>query len=375
MVGAMTTLTKLSPLDWAEKTLQTFIHQQPILDVKWAYEWSVVLFGALATWRLTQDPRYFEYIQQNINHFVQPDGTITTYRQDDYNIDNINPGKLLFPLFEATGDSRYEKAIFTLRDQLEKHPRTNSGGFWHKKIYPYQMWLDGAYMAAPFRAEYAQKYNQPALFDDIIHQLKLLTERTYDPQTGLLYHGWDESIQQKWADPQTGQSAHFWVRAVGWYVMALVDVLDYLPPQHPDTPPLIDYLQRTVDSLLRFQDAPTGLWYQIIDQGQREGNYLESSGTSMIVYSLAKGIKAGHLSGEVYRAAAEKAYHGLVTHQAEMDDNGSVQVHRICSVAGLGGTPYRDGTFEYYMSEPVVTNDHKGVGAFILACAAMAALD
>jgi unsaturated rhamnogalacturonyl hydrolase len=363
----------MSSLNWAVKTTDSMMQEYPLLAEKWAYEWAVVLCGVLEVWRLTGEARYFDYIKRNIDHFVTPVGEIRTYRVEEYNIDNIDPGKLLFPLLEATGDTRYEKAIFLLREQLKTHPRLESGGFWHKQIYPYQMWLDGAYMAAPFYAQFAVTFDEPTLFEDIIHQLRLLEQQTRDSETGLLYHGWDESKKQEWAEPTTGRSPHFWGRAMGWYLMALVDVMDFLPPEHPDFAVLCQMLQETANALLPYQDEATGLWYQILDHGPENGNYLETSAACMFVYALAKGFRKELLS-EQHRDSAERAYAGLLAHKLEQNDQDQVLVHGICGVAGLGGTPYRDGSFAYYINEPVVTNDYKGVGAFILASAEMAKL-
>jgi unsaturated rhamnogalacturonyl hydrolase len=355
-------------MNWASQMSDSVMQRQPVLGIKWAYEWGVVLKGIQAVWERTQDPRYLSYIQHCINHYVEPDGNIRTYRPEDYNIDNIHTGKLLFFLHDHIQDSRYEKAIHRLREQLATHPRTEQGGFWHKLIYPHQMWLDGIYMHGSFYAQYAQRYDEPALFDDLAHQIKLITQHTLDPQTGLLYHGWDESHQQAWANPETGQSPHFWGRAMGWFVMALVDILDFFPQNHADTPTLSNILTQSIDALLKVQHD--GLWYQILDTPKREGNYPEASASCMIVYAIAKGVRCGYLPADYY-PAAQTGYARILEEFISMDEDGLLNLNRICSVAGLGGTPYRDGTYAYYLSEPIVTNDDKGVGAFILASAEM----
>jgi unsaturated rhamnogalacturonyl hydrolase len=316
--------------------------------------------------RHTGQQQYVDYVQHNIDAFVDAAGQIRTYRMDDYNIDNINTGKLLFGLRRTTGEARYEKALHLLRAQLQTHPRTQENGFWHKNIYPHQMWLDGIYMHGPFYAEYAKTFDEPAGFDDVVHQIRLIERHTRDPHTGLLYHGWDESREQRWANPTTGCSPHFWGRAIGWYMMALPDVLDHLPQNHPQRGAVIRIFRRTVDAVAAVQDKTTGLWYQILDQCDRPGNYLEASASCMFVYAIARGIWQGLLD-DSYFAVAERGYKGILEHLITVDDAGLVNLNQICSVAGLGGTPYRDGSFDYYVSEPVVTNDHKGVGAFILA--------
>lgn len=359
---------KMIKTAWAAQTAASVMQQYPILSEKWSYEWGVVLTGFLELWQDDNTPKYFDYIHQNIDHFVSAEGQIRTYRLEDYNIDNIQPGRLLFSLYETTQDERYRKAIFLLREQLRHHPRVAEGGFWHKLIYPHQMWLDGVYMGCPFYTRFGAVFDEPVAFDDVAHQLKLLAKHTRDPYTGLLYHGWDETKQQKWADPVTGCSPHFWGRAVGWYLMALVDVLDYFPETHADYQTLLDIYATTLASVLRYQDEKSGVWYQVLDQAKRAGNYLEASASCMVVYAIAKGVRKGYLAPH-YLAFAERAYNGILENFVEVD--AGVNITRICSVAGLGGTPYRSGTFDYYMSEPIVTNDYKGVGAFILASVEM----
>lgn len=357
-------------LPWSVRAADSVMQRQPRLADRWRYEAGVVLLGIAQVWRQTADPRYFDYIRANMDAFVAPDGSIRTYRQDEYNLDQINQGKLLFLLYRATGDERYRRAAALLREQLRHHPRTSEGGFWHKLIYPHQMWLDGVYMAGPFMAEYAAEFAEPELFDETVREILLIERHTRDPYTGLLYHGWDESRQQRWADPVTGCSPHFWGRALGWYMMALVDVLDHLPAAHEQQPEVVAVLRRAAAAVVDVQDGASGVWYQVLDQAGRVGNYLEASASCMFVYALAKGIAAGHLD-RAYLDAVERAYRGILEQFVQVDAHGLVNVTHICSVAGLGGNPYRDGSFAYYVGEPVVTNDHKGVGAFILASVAV----
>jgi unsaturated rhamnogalacturonyl hydrolase len=272
----------------------------------------------------------------------------------------------LFFLYATTGDERYKKAAFHLREQLQTHPRTSQGGFWHKQIYPHQMWLDGIYMACPFYAEFAKQFDEPEGFDDVAHQVMLIEKHTRDPKTGLLYHGWDESKSQKWADPETGCSPCFWGRAVGWYAMAIPDVLDHLPEDHPQRERLTTIFETTVAAVAGVQDASSGAWYQVLDQGDRPGNYLEASASCMFVYAIAKGVRKG-LLGEEYIAVARRGYEGILRQFVTVDEQGLVNLDGICAVAGLGGSPYRDGSFEYYVGEKVIANEYKGVGPFIMA--------
>jgi unsaturated rhamnogalacturonyl hydrolase len=331
----------------------------------------VVLKGFEQVWLDTGNKKYFEYIKRNVEQFVKPDGDIRTYNLQHYNLNQINSGKLLFRLYQETGDERYKQALHLLMKQLKTQPRTSEGGFWHKKIYPYQMWLDGIYMAAPFYAQYADNFDKSDGLDDVAHQILLIERHTHDPKTGLFYHGWDESKMQKWANPQTGCSPNFWGRAMGWYAMAIVDVLDFMPPSHQARDRIVAIFQRMIHSLTRVQDATTGLWYQILDQGGREGNYTEASASCMFVYAIAKGIRKGYLGPECLEVA-QKGYAGIIEHLVEVDEDGQVNLTGICRVAGLGGEQRRDGSVEYYLSEPVGTNDYKGVGAFILAGVEMA---
>jgi unsaturated rhamnogalacturonyl hydrolase len=340
------------------------------LTFRWHYENGLALKAIEQVWLKTRDIQYWQYIKDSIDPFITPDGVIKSYSIEEYNLDQINPGRILFPLYRTTRDERYRQALYLLREQLRTHPRTSEGGFWHKKIYPHQMWLDGIYMASPFYAEFAAAFGEPQAFDDVAHQILLIARRALDARTGLLYHGWDESKQQRWADGQTGCSPHFWGRAMGWYAMAIVDVLDYLPSGHPQRAAILRLFDHLVQALAQVQDQPTGLWYQVLDQGERTGNYLEASASCMFVYAIAKGVRRGYLPTH-FLDLARKGYLGILGNLIEIDARGLVNLNHICAVAGLGGTPYRDGSYEYYVSTPVVTNDYKGVGAFILASVEM----
>jgi unsaturated rhamnogalacturonyl hydrolase len=333
---------------------------------QWHYEHGLLLQAIEQVWRATGVARFRDHVKATIDLFIDQDGGIRTYTLEDYNLDQINPGKLLFALYDDTGDQRYRLAAARLRRQLAGQPRTPSGGFWHKQIYPHQMWLDGIYMAAPFYAAFARRFGEPSAFDDIAHQIALIEQHTRDPATGLLYHAWDESKQQRWADPATGCSPHFWGRAMGWYAMALVDVLDEVPSDHPRHPEIVAILLRLAAAVAQAQDSASGLWYQVLDQGQRAGNYHEASASCMFVYALAKGVQQGYLPTN-FLAVARQGFDGIVRDLISVDPQGLVTLERVCAVAGLGGNPYRDGSYDYYVGERVAANDYKGVGPFILA--------
>lgn len=333
---------------------------------KWNYTHGLVLMATMKVYEQTNNQRYLNYIKEYYDEMIDENGKILhNYRIDNYNIDHIKPGINLFDLYDITKDERYLTALKTLREQLRTHPRTSEGGFWHKKIYPHQLWLDGVYMNTPFYARYGKVFNEPENFNDLAHQIFIVEEKTRDNSTGLLYHAWDESKQQAWANPENGQSPNFWGRAMGWYAMALVDVLDYLPADHPDRGRIIQVLDNLMKALLNFQDSETGLWYQVIDQMGREGNYLEASVSCMIAYTLIKSVN-NNLLDSTYLEPAKNAYQGILDYLISFDEDGYIHLNQVCGVAGLGGNPYRDGSFEYYINEIIRSNDPKGVGPFML---------
>ncbi len=336
----------------------------------WNYTQGLIANAMIRVWKKTASETYFKYAKTYADQLIGPDGMISGYHPEDYNIDCVNSGKFLFDLYEKTRDERYLKAIHQLRDQLKSQPRTSEGGFWHKQRYPNQMWLDGLYMGAPFLAQYASVFKDSAIFDDVVKQFLIVHHHTYNSEVGLNYHAWDESKQQKWANPVTGCSPNFWGRAMGWYAMALVDVLDYLPLKHHGRSEIISILNQVAGGIKKYQDPGTGLWYQVLDQGNRDGNYPEATVSSMFTYALLKASRKGYISSD-YKVMTIKAFNGILENFIAKNGNGTISLTRCCSVAGLGGTPYRDGSFEYYIKEPVRTDDPKGVGPFIMACLEM----
>lgn len=315
---------------------------------------------------LTGEQKYYDFIEDNLEQYITEEGTIKTYKYTDFNLDKISPGRALLYLYETTCEPKYKIAADTLRKQLQNQPRTENGGFWHKKRYPYQMWLDGLFMAEPFYALYTKEFENGKNYDDIVHQFANVYKHTVDENTGLLYHAWNENKEQKWADPETGKAPNVWGRAIGWYMMALVDVLDILPKDYQQRDTLVSILQNVSKALLNYRDEETGLWYQIIDQGDREGNYLESSCSAMFTYAFAKGANQGYLDQSFYKVA-EDSFNQILKVFVTVNDCGFVDLHNTCSGAGLGGDPYRDGSFEYYINVPKATNDHKGYGPLIFA--------
>lgn len=330
------------------------------------YEYDYAFLGSAIDKLGSIDKKYSDYMQAYIDYFVGDDGKINGYKLTDYNIDRIRPGLNILELYKRTGQEKYKIAAETLVSQMKGQPRTRSNGYWHKKNYPWQMWLDGLYMASPFLASYANLFNKPQWFDEAVFQLEEVYRNTLDPNIGLVYHAWDESREQRWCNPETGQSKHFWSRGTGWYMMALVDVLELLPADHPQRERVIGILNDLSASLLKVRDKKTGLWYQVLDQGNREGNYLEASGSAMIIYAFAKGAKKGYLPGK-YKKFANQSFNGLISNLVVMGKDGFPVLKNTCGACGLGGNPYREGDYNYYITELKVDNDQKGVAPVILA--------
>ena len=361
-----------SPL-WSVRMAESEMIRNPSLwmadfvtEKKWNYTQGLMGLAFMRLNEATKEKRYFEYAKGYADSLIDENGVIYKYDMENFNIDQVNPGKLMFLLYDRTKDPRYEKVINTLREQIGSQPRIAEGGFWHKKIYPDQMWLDGLYMGAPFYAEYALRHDRPEDFRDVVNQLLIVASHTYDPATGLYRHAFDASRMMPWSDSITGQAPHAWGRAMGWFSMAIVDVLDFLPEEQPGRDEIISILKGMTEKLTEIQDPLTGGWYQVLDRPGDTGNYIETSCTAMFAYSIFKGVRMGYLDGK-YFSTAEKAYRGLLDNFIKTDSSGVVSMTNICGVAGLGGDPYRDGSYEYYIGEEIRENDPKGVGPFIMA--------
>ncbi len=336
----------------------------------WNYELGTLLEGMDAVWFNTADGDYFKYIKSSVDQLITPDGAIPTLKPEDHELDNILLGRQLLLLYRVTLNKRYLTAATYLYSQLAEQPRNANGGYWHKQRYPNQMWLDGLYMAEPFRAEYAFLSHRPEDFKDITHQFVLMEEHARDPKTGLLYHGWDASKQERWANKQTGDSAQFWARGMGWYMMALVDALPYYPADDPGRKQLLAILNREAAAVARYQDQKTGLWYTMMNKVGEKGNYFESSSACMFVYAFAMGVRRGYLPAS-YLANTERGYKGILAHFTSVAPEADFSLTDTVKASGLGGNPYRDGSYAYYIGEKVVTNDLKGIGAFLLASTEM----
>ena len=357
---------------WSVRMAKSFIYRHPDYYINydekkdWNYEQGLMLQALYKLYLKTSDSRYYNYIIENLDHFITDDGRIKTDVFSKFRLDDIAPGRALLDIYKSLKEKKYKTAADTLRKQLQQQPRTKEGGFWHKEIYPHQMWLDGLFMAEPFYAQYAGMFNESSDFKDIAEQFILIYKHAHDPGTGLLFHGWDESKKQRWANPETGVSPSFWGRGIGWFEMALVDVLDYFPKNNPARKEIIDILQKTSKALLKYRDKNTGLWYQVLDKGNKDGNFLEASCSCMFVYAFAKGANKGYLNRDYYKIA-EDSYKGIIDNFIKIENNELVNIVHTCSSAGLGGNPYRDGSFQYYVNVPQRENDFKAIGPFILA--------
>jgi unsaturated rhamnogalacturonyl hydrolase len=357
-------------LKWAVRMANTVIARSDSLiyyvdrNPNWAYD---VAFLGMAVDKLGNiDVRYSKYMEDWVNYFVRSDGSVADYSLKEYNLDRIFPGRDVITVYKRNPDPKYKIALDSFIEQLRTHPKTPSGGYWHKNIYPNQMWLDGIFMASTYMAQYAKEFNSPEWFDVACAQTKMIYGKTLDPGSGLLMHAWDESRKQEWCDKVTGQSHFPWSRAMGWYILAVEDILDCLPENHPDRSDLIKILQNTCEALAKVRDPKTGLWFQVLNYGNREGNYLEGSGSAMYAYAFARGAHRNWLDKK-YLSIADSAFDGIIKELITVDEKGAVTMHNICGGCGLGGNPYRDGSYKYYVNEKRVDNDPKGVAPFIMA--------
>ena len=349
----------------AEKLAFCTIQRNGLLNKKWSYDYGVVWRGMEMVYALTGDETYFDYIRDALDSMVEADGNIAGYNKEAYNLDYLCNGRQIIYLYQQTGEEKYKKAAALLRSQLDAQPRTSDGGFWHKQIYPYQMWLDGQHMAIPFYLQYEAAFGQNEVAQrDAAKQLILAYRHTLNPETGLPHHGWDEKRVQIWADPKTGRAAHAWGRAVGWYMVALVDSLELLPADLPEYQEVLDIFRTLAQKLLSIRED--GVWLQVLDCPGKTGNYPESSASCLICYALLKGARLGYLPKEA-AAEAQKSFAAIQRHFIGQMKSGEYFVAKCCQGAGLGGNTNRDGSFDYYISENVISHDLKAEGAFIQA--------
>ena len=362
---------------WAVRMVESEIQRNPEawqLDfqpkLKWDYCHGLELRAMLYVARKYNREDILDYALSYADTMVNADGTIKKYKITDYSLDRINSGKYLFDVYDLTGEERYKNALDLLRSQFENQPRNDDGTFWHKKIYPHQVWLDGIYMGSPYLVEYASRYEsgeqQATDYADAINQMIQAARLTYDAESGLFRHACDVSRQMFWCDSITGHSQHCWGRALGWYAMALVDNLEMIPTDSPQREQVVEIIQYLASQLQRYADKETGLWYQVMDRSGEAGNYLESSASGMFTYALYKGVRIGVLPSS-YLTVADKAWNNILDRFIKVDENGLVSITEVCAVAGLGGKNNRPGDYNYYITEMKRDNDAKAVGPFILA--------
>ena len=361
---------------YIDQLLEKSTPQAPIWNIEkiksgkpstWNYIDGCMIKAILDLYAIKGDEKFLKFADDFIDYFVQEDGSIKSYNPEDYNIDNVNAGKTLFELYKLTAKEKYRKAIETIYSQVKNQPRTPEGNFWHKKIYPNQVWLDGMYMGQPFYMQYEVEYNDCKNCKDSFNQFLNVYDKLRDPKTGLYYHGYDYSREAFWCDKVTGLSRNFWLRALGWYAMSLIDTISVMPDtMHDEKAKLSSIYKEFIDSMLKYQ-SENGMWYQVVNLGGIPSNYLETSGSSIFAYAIMKSVRMGILD-ESYFKYGEKAFNGVCEKYLSEKD-GELQLDGICLVAGLGpeNNTRRDGTFGYYMSEPVVSNDAKGVGPLVLA--------
>ena len=331
----------------------------------WNYIDGCMLTALMALSGLTGKDAYADFAERVVDHYVREDGSIATLEIDKHRLDDVNEGRALFPAWERTGKEKYRKAAETLKRMLDQQPRTKEGNYWHKSVYPHQVWLDGVYMAQPFMALYEREFGKKD-YADILSQVRNVRRHMRDEKTGLYYHGYDESRSMYWADPETGLSRCFWLRAIGWFSIALADLAEIID-EEKSRAEIANIFRELMTAVARYAEPATGLYWQVVDQGGREGNYLESSGSSMIAYAMMKGARLGILAPE-FREKGKKTFEGLCDRCLTFNGD-EMGLNHICLVAGLGdnGGKPRDGSYEYYISEPVVSDDAKGVAPFVLA--------
>lgn len=361
--------------NYIDQLLEKSTPQAPVWNIEkiksggkstWNYIDGCMIKAVVELYHITGNKKYLEFADSFINYFVNEDGSIQSYDPKEYNLDNVNAGKTLFDLYKLTGREKYRKAIDTVYSQLKGQPRTSTGNFWHKMIYPNQIWMDGLYMAQPFYMQYEVEYNNKANCRDSYEQFLHVYDLMRDTRNGLYYHAYDDSREAFWCDPVTGLSDNFWLRALGWYAMALVDTIEVMPEEMAEEKARLGAVYKElIDAMLPYQDQESGMWYQVVNRGRIQPNYLETSGSAIFAYAIMKSVRLGYLD-ERYFAFGRKAFDGICEKYLS-EENGELQLGGICLVAGLGNKEMREGTFDYYMREPVVKNEAKGVAPLILA--------
>jgi unsaturated rhamnogalacturonyl hydrolase len=336
---------------------------------KWNYEDGCVLQGAIQLYKASGENRYKDFTIKYLDKYISNEGDVLFYQKESYNIDNISTGRALFFAYQETGNEKYRKAIEILMEQIRTHPRTKTQNFWHKKIYPNQIWLDGLYMAQPFYMMYETQCATKEHYKDIVNQFKNVREFLYNENKELYYHAYDEAKVQLWANTETGLSPNFWLRSMGWLLLALIDTLSEMDEQIYEYYRYIsEMFKEAIKGILKYQDKNTKMFYQVIDKPDIEGNYVETSGSAMIACAILKACRMKVLLAEKYENIGQEILEGIIDNKL-VSNEGKIELTGMCSVAGLGPDDKRNGSVEYYLSEPIVSDDQKGTGAFMMAYA------
>jgi len=353
----------MQPLDYAKAACDTMMRkfEAPQLPPvgRFHYHQGVFLSGVYKTFELCGEEKYFQYMKDWVDSLVDENGKVHGLRE--LQMDDIQPGILLYPLLERTGDVRYKKALDELLELFENYPRNEVGGLFHKVFLPNQMWLDGLYMGGPINAEYGYRFDKPECLESAIEQALLMRKYTEDKETGLWYHAWDSSKEAAWADKETGLAPEFWGRSIGWVPVAILDELDFIPKEHPKYQEMCDLVTDLLIAVSKYQ-SEDGRWYQVVNKGNQEGNWLENSCSCLFVAAICKAVRKGILD-EKYLDIAKKGYEAVINSLSWEGDD--IQIGNVCVGTGVGD-------YEHYCKRPVSTNDLHGVGAFLIMCAEVA---
>ena len=356
----MDTIKYIQPIEYAQAAVEMMMRSYQASELppkgRFHYHQGVFLSGVYQTYLHCRDEAYFKYVRDWVDSVMDDEGNFLN--RDEGQLDDIQPGILLYPLYDASGDEKYKRALDKLLCTLLEFPKNPEGGFFHKDKHPNQMWLDGLYMAGPISAEYADRYGKQEYLDCAIEQALLMREKTEDKKTGLWYHAWDYSREAEWADPKTGLSPEFWGRSIGWVPVAVLDEMDFIPPKHPRYQDMCSLVRDLLMAVCRYQ-SEEGRWYQVVDKGGETGNWLENSCSCLYVAALCKAVRQGIL-GREYLEHAQKGYQAVI--QSLSWEGKDIQIGNVCVGTGVGD-------YQHYCDRPVHVNDLHGVGAFLIMCA------
>ncbi|HZY78147.1 MAG TPA: glycoside hydrolase family 88 protein [Cyclobacteriaceae bacterium] len=362
---AVTYLTKKEVENWPDKIIESTMAFYPEPPATYSHEFAYFLTAMFQRWQETKKPEYFTYIKKWCDRFIDSHGSFNPkyYNVADYRLDDLLGGRLYVSLYEVTKDSKYKGAADQLKQQLRYQPRTTDGAYWHNQVSPYQVWIEGSYMADVFSMQYAKTFNEPSMFNEAMQHIRLIEEHNRDAGTGLLYHGWDESGNNVWANEESGTSPEFWSRGIGWYMMALLECIDYIPLESLDRKEVGPLFSQLAKAVAKYQDPKTGLWYQVINKSYEPRNWHETSATAMFAYAFAKGYRKGILD-KTCLAAAQKAFDAIRDKYVFFDDEGRLYFDGVVKVGSLNVKTSK-GDLDYYVSVERRVNDYKGLGSLL----------